>query len=50
MFIGAFIALVIEKKLPVIAEKYVIPVSSGVIAGESILGILIALLQAKGIV
>ena len=34
---------------PKLADKYVIPVSSGVIAGESIIGVVIALLQAKGI-
>jgi uncharacterized oligopeptide transporter (OPT) family protein len=47
-FIGALIALVLEKKRPVIAEKYVIPVSSGFIAGESLMGIIVALLVATG--
>ena len=49
MFLGAFIVLIMEKTTPKLAEKYVIPVSSGVIAGESIIGVVIALLQAKGI-
>jgi OPT family oligopeptide transporter len=48
MFIGALIALVMEKKFPKQAEEYIIPVSSGVIAGESLLGIVVALLQAQG--
>jgi len=48
MFIGALIAMIIEKKKPAIAEKFTIPVASGIIAGESIMGIIIALLQSKG--
>jgi len=50
MFIGAAIALYMEKKNPETAEKYIIPVASGVIAGESVMGIVVALLQAKGII
>jgi len=50
MFIGALIALAMEKKLPKLAEKYVIPVSSGIIAGESIMGICVALLASFGII
>ncbi len=50
MFIGAFTALVLEKRLPKISEKYVIAVSSGVIAGESLMGIIVALLTASGII
>lgn len=48
MFIGAAIALVMEKKAPQAANDYIIPVSSGVIAGESVMGIIIALLQVQG--
>jgi OPT family oligopeptide transporter len=48
MFIGALIALIMEKKTPKAAEDYIIPVSSGVIAGESLMGIVIALLQTTG--
>ncbi len=48
MFIGALIALIMEKKVPKLAEKYVIPVSSGIIAGESLMGIIVALATAKG--
>jgi len=50
MFIGALIALVLEKKAPKFADKYVIPVSSGLIAGESLMGIAVALLVATGII
>ncbi|MEW6011768.1 MAG: OPT family oligopeptide transporter [Elusimicrobiota bacterium] len=50
MFIGAFIALMLEKKLPKIADKYIIPLSSGIIAGESIMGVFIALSDAKDMV
>jgi uncharacterized oligopeptide transporter (OPT) family protein len=50
MFIGALIALIIEKGWPKLAEIYVIPVSSGIIAGESIIGIVVALLSASGVI
>jgi OPT family oligopeptide transporter len=45
MFIGALIALYLEKRRPALAEKYIITVSSGIIAGESLLGIVIAVLR-----
>jgi OPT family oligopeptide transporter len=48
MFLGALIALILEKKVPRTAEKYVIPVSSGIIAGESLMGIVVALLHVSG--
>ncbi|MBI5209015.1 MAG: OPT/YSL family transporter [Elusimicrobia bacterium] len=48
MFIGAGIAMAMEKKTPKLAADYIIPVSSGIIAGESLLGIAIALLTAAG--
>jgi uncharacterized oligopeptide transporter (OPT) family protein len=49
MFIGALIALIIAKRKPAIDEAYTIPVASGLIAGESIMGVAIALLMAFGI-
>jgi OPT family oligopeptide transporter len=49
MFIGALIALILEKKKPEIANKYVVPVSSGIIAGESLVGVAVALLSASGV-
>lgn len=48
-FIGASIALFLEKKYPKIAEKYTITVSSGIIAGESLMGVIVALLSASGV-
>ncbi len=49
MFIGAAITTVLEVKTPKIADKYVVTVASGFIAGESLLGVAIALLAAAGI-
>lgn len=48
MFLGAFIALILERKRPALAEKAVVPVSSGFIAGESLVGVLIAALVVLG--
>jgi putative OPT family oligopeptide transporter len=50
IFIGSFIALLLEKKLPKIAEKYIVPVSSGIIAGESLMGVFITLYAARSMV
>jgi putative OPT family oligopeptide transporter len=47
MFIGGFIAMLLEKKKKNIAEKYIVPVSSGIIAGESLMGVGIALYDAR---
>lgn len=46
MFLGAAIVAILEKKSPKMAEDYVVPVSSGVIAGESLVGVGIALVTA----
>lgn len=48
MFIGGCIALLLEKKRPATGEKFTIPVASGLIAGESLMGILITLMGAMG--
>ncbi len=48
-FIGALVALIFSKKRPALAEKYVVPVSSGIIAGESLMGVAIAFLTVAGI-
>jgi uncharacterized oligopeptide transporter (OPT) family protein len=45
MFMGAVLALYLEARRPKVAERYVIPVSSGIIAGESVMGIVIIVLQ-----
>ena len=47
-FIGGLIALWFTRIRPKLAEEYIVPVSSGIIAGESLAGILIALLVVKG--
>jgi OPT family oligopeptide transporter len=49
MFIGALIALIMEKYLPVQSEKYVVATASGIIAGESLLGVFIAILSVTGV-
>ncbi len=49
MFIGALGALALAKVRPKMAEEYVVPVSSGIIAGESLMGVLIALLVVAGV-
>jgi OPT family oligopeptide transporter len=46
--LGALIAWAYEKRDSAKAELYVVPVSSGIIAGESIMGIVIALSGAFG--
>ncbi len=47
MFIGGLIAMILEKTVKTTAEKYIIPVSSGIIAGESLMGVGIALSDAR---
>lgn len=49
MFLGAFFAWAYHKVNPQGAERYIVPVASGIIAGESLMGILIALLTATGV-
>jgi uncharacterized oligopeptide transporter (OPT) family protein len=49
MFVGSVIAWGLERRAPTIAERYTIPVSSGFIAGESIMGIVVAVLAATGV-
>lgn len=50
MFVGALIVLVLEKSKPRAAEGYVVPVASGVLAGESLIGVVIALLTTFGLI
>ncbi|MBN1421407.1 MAG: OPT/YSL family transporter [Planctomycetes bacterium] len=49
MFVGALIALILEKAAKKTAETYTIPVASGIIAGESMMGVAIALLMTSGL-
>ncbi len=46
MFIGAFIAWVLEKRTPAFGDTYTVPVASGLIAGESLMGIAVAMMIA----
>jgi uncharacterized oligopeptide transporter (OPT) family protein len=46
MFVGASLALGFARWKPKAAEEYTVPVSSGIIAGESLMGVAIALLGA----
>lgn len=48
MFIGALIAYLWARYRAQHAERYVTPVASGIIAGESLLGVVVALLSAGG--
>jgi len=45
MFIGACLAMGFRRWKPALAETYTIPVSSGIIAGESLMGVTIAFLS-----
>jgi uncharacterized oligopeptide transporter (OPT) family protein len=49
MFGGALIARVIQVRRPELAQRYVVPVSSGLIAGESLMGVLVAMLIVAGV-
>lgn len=42
MFIGAVIAAILTKKSPQLAKDAIVPVSSGIIAGVSIMGVVVA--------
>ncbi len=48
MFIGGLITLLYMKWKPIAAEIFVIPTASGLIAGESLMGIFITLMGAMG--
>jgi OPT family oligopeptide transporter len=50
MFLGAAVAEVLRRFRPALAEKTVVPVASGLIAGESLMGILIAFLIVTGVI
>ena len=44
MFIGSLSALLISRRWPKPAKEFIVPISSGIIAGESLMGVAIALL------
>jgi putative OPT family oligopeptide transporter len=48
MFLGSLIAEILRRRKPAFADRYVVPVSSGLIAGESLMGILVAMLIVFG--
>ncbi len=43
MFVGALLAWLVARARPAVAETYTVPVSSGLIAGESLMGVAIIL-------
>ncbi len=49
MFLGASIAMILERTRPALAERTVVPVSSGFIAGESLMGIAVAIAVVSGL-
>jgi putative OPT family oligopeptide transporter len=50
MFIGATIAEVLRRKRRQLSDSYVVPVASGLIAGESLMGVLVAILVSAGVI
>lgn len=49
IFLGALGAWSLARARPAVADRFVIPVSSGLIAGESLMGIAVALLMLAGV-
>lgn len=49
MFLGSGVAELMRRRTPDAAERLVVPVSSGLIAGESIMGVVIALATVAGL-
>ncbi len=49
MFIGGLLALILRRLKPAFAERYVTPAASGLIAGESLMGVAVALLIVAGV-
>ncbi len=49
MFVGASVAEIVRRRRPAAVDSVVVPLSSGVIAGESIVGIGIAMLIVAGV-
>jgi uncharacterized oligopeptide transporter (OPT) family protein len=48
-FLGALIAHLLRRSRPAQANRYVVPVASGFIAGESLMGVAVALLIVAGV-
>jgi OPT family oligopeptide transporter len=49
MFLGAAVAEGVRRVRPALAERVTVPIASGLIAGESLVGIVIALLVVAGV-
>jgi len=49
MFLGGLIAEILRRRVPAFASRYVTPISSGLIAGESLMGVAVALLIVSGL-
>jgi putative OPT family oligopeptide transporter len=49
MFLGGFAAELLRRACPRFAERYSTPIASGLIAGESLMGVAVALLVATGV-
>jgi OPT family oligopeptide transporter len=49
MFLGASIAEALRRTRPALADRLTVPVASGLIAGESLVGIVVALLVVAGV-
>jgi OPT family oligopeptide transporter len=49
MFLGAAGAEALRRWRPALAQRYVVPVSSGLIAGESLMGVVVAILIVSGV-
>jgi uncharacterized oligopeptide transporter (OPT) family protein len=49
MFVGAIIAIVLERYKPEFAEKSLVSAASGIVAGCSLMGVLVAALSIAGL-
>ncbi len=49
MFLGGLVAEYLRRKRRELADRYVVPVASGLIAGESLVGVAVALLIVAGV-
>jgi uncharacterized oligopeptide transporter (OPT) family protein len=49
MFLGGLGAKLLQDRKPDFARRYVVPVSSGLIAGESLMGVVVAMLIVSGV-
>jgi hypothetical protein len=47
-FLGAFVALLIERRKPKVAEEFTLPVASGVVAGGSLMGVALVFWANRG--